>query len=408
MVKRKQFVCPLSCLLLLIVLICFSVNASQISLAQGQEPPAAAPVLSNPQETIPPAPAPDRTGTVPPTLGGSGSSVDNLGVPPLNGSRPGALPFSGADPYATPNASGWQNPQGPYNNQYGYQQMPIYGAPPPGGIPPVGGEIGERRLIEGWEVDVLWMKGGSGARKLGLTQLDLNLTFNWVGCLKPENAFQITPGFTFNWWKMDKYSMFPFPEETYDAYLDLAWKPKLNDDWFSADLNLRMGVYSDFKEFDGHSFRLTGHAYGVITYSSKIELKLGVDYINRVKTKLLPAGGIVWKSADETWIVEALFPCPRVKKKCTFVDSQSALWFYVRGEYAGDTWTIESQRPGMTHDVVSYNDIRLALGVEFEFYHHINGYLEIGGAFDRELQYKRLHTTMSPGDSFFFEGGLRF
>lgn len=411
MVKRKQFIWLRSCFILIVqsfILFVLFLAACSVCETWGQEssPPPAAATLPTDQETIQPAPTPDRSGGVPPVLGNGGGSQP--GIPPLSGSRPGALPFSGADPYATPNAYGWQNPQGPYNNQYnGYQSMPIYGGPQPG-VPPAGNPWDARKLIERWRVDVLWMKGGSSSKKLGLTQLDLNLTFNWVGCLSPENALQITPGFTFNWWKMNDQSPLPFPERTYDAYVDLDWDPRLAQDGaISADLGLTMGVFSDFKKVDGHSFRLMGHAYGVFAVSSKLDLKLGAEYLNRVNSKILPAGGIVWRSGDDSWVVEAVFPSPKVKKKCNLIDSRSALWFYARGEYAGDTWTIKSQMPGMRDDVVSYNDIRIAVGVEFEFIQNVKGYIEMGGAFDRKLEYKRLG-AVSAADSFFLQGGLQF
>ncbi len=411
MVKRKQFIWLRSCFILIVqsifLFVCFLMD-STVSETQGQDssPPPAAATLQADQETIQPAPTPDRSGGVPPVLGNGGGQS---GIPPLSGSRPGALPFTGADPYATPNSYGWQNPQGPYyNNQYnGYQSMPIYGRPQPG-VAPVDGPLDPRKLIEKWRVDVLWMKGGSSSKKLGMTRLDLNLTFNWVGCLSPENALQITPGFTFNWWKMNDRNPLPFPERTYDAYVALDWDPRLAQDGaISADLGLTMGVFSDFKKVDGHSFRLMGHAYGVFAVSSKLDIKLGAEYLNRVNSKVLPAGGVVWRSDDDSWVVEAVFPTPKVKKKCNLIDSRSALWFYARGEYAGDTWTIKSQMPGMRDDVVSYNDIRLAVGVEFEFIQNVKGYIEMGGAFDRKLEYKRLG-GISAADSFFLQGGLQF
>jgi hypothetical protein len=84
-------------------------------------------------------------------------------------------------------------------------------------------------------------------------------------------------------------------------------------------------------------------------------------------------------------------------------------WFYVRGEYGGGSWTIKRTNiPGMPQDQVDYNDIRAAVGFEFDSYSGLDGLVEVGIAFERELFYRSGTPTFYPNPSIFLGGQLAF
>ena len=272
------------------------------------------------------------------------------------------------------------------------------------------------------------MPGGQNGKKLGLTQLELYATLAFPLCFDPKNSLKVTPGFVFNWWNSDSeqtliipdsidpvtglpdyYSLQAMnPNRTYDAYCDFAWAPQLSD-WISVDLAVRIGVYSDFHTVRGDAIRLTGHAIGNFRISQTWEARLGIDYINRVEDKILPVFGAVWTSPDGTMKLEAVFPYPKFSRKVTIIDARNELWWYVRGEYGGGTWNVYTglDSPYEKFTNVSYNDVRLAVGLDFEFINNIHGFFEVGGAFNRKVQYQNT-AKFSLGDSFFLSGGLYF
>lgn len=354
----------------------------------------------------------------PPVLADPGAITNSYGTAPCN---TGALPFPGPtfDPYSA--SSGYS--QSPSSLGYNY-----YYNTNPGACNTNAQQMDYQRLLDAWKVKVLWMPGGSKEKKLGLTRLDLYATFAFPLCFDPKNALKVTPGFAFNWWNSDCEQILPIPDavdpdsgdpdyyvlqamnpnRTYDAYLDFAWAPQLSD-WISVDLGVRIGVYSDFHTVRGGSIRLTGHAIGNFRISQTWEARLGVDYINRVQDKILPVVGAVWTSPDGTMKLEAVFPYPKFSRKVTLIDARNELWWYVRGEYGGGTWNVYTglDSPYEKFTNVSYNDIRLAIGLDFEFINRIHGFFEVGGAFNRKVQYQ--HTAkFSLGDSFFLSGGLYF
>ena len=134
-----------------------------------------------------------------------------------------------------------------------------------------------------------------------------------------------------------------------------------------------------------------------------MKLKAGIVYLDRVRVKMLPAGGLVW-TPNQDWRFDILFPNPRVSRRmCT--TGVSDWWLYARGEYGGDSWVVSE--PGA--DQVDYNDLRVALGIESVRRGGGNFLFEVGIAFDRELRARsdRDNPTKVP-DTFFLRAGLAF
>ena len=161
------------------------------------------------------------------------------------------------------------------------------------------------------------------------------------------------------------------PPRTYDAYLDAAWNPQVTT-WFGGELNFRIGVYSDFNNVDTDAIRYMGKGLAVLTFSPSIKIKAGVWYLDRVVVKILPAGGICWTPNPDVYF-DILFPNPKIGKRLT-TWGNTDWWLYCSGAYGGGTWQI-TRKNGLTPDpscpmngqadVFDYNDIRVAVGLEF-------------------------------------------
>ena len=145
-----------------------------------------------------------------------------------------------------------------------------------------------------------------------------------------------------------------------------------------------------------------GKGYGVISLSPNIKLKVGAQYLDRQKIKLLPAGGLIWTPNSNTKF-EILFPDPRLAWRLRQVGNME-WWFYGRGEYGGDSWTI-SQPGGVIE--TDYNDYRVAIGMEFDDHSRWDGYFEVGYAFEREI-YQLGATQMTPNATVFVGAGLAY
>jgi hypothetical protein len=296
---------------------------------------------------------------------------------------------------------------------------------PPGSLPPPGlssqpsagifPAIGEtwnqaRRFLEVVSVDAVWMPG-DGAKELGLTDIELTASFS-IPLRDLRWPVLVTPGFAFQFWNGPEGPPYELPPRTYEAFLDAQWHPQLSE-IVGAELGVRVGVYSDFEEWVEECLRIQGRGLGVITLSPDLKLKLGAWYLDRNRINLLPAGGLVWTPTSDARI-EAVFPNPRIALRLPGY-STVEWWFYFRGEYGGDAWTVDLDTPGYgPHPYeIDYNDIRIGLGVEFTTVRQLRGLLEIGGAVGREVLYiepigQPPIPTFRPSSTVFFRGAVAY
>ena len=122
----------------------------------------------------------------------------------------------------------------------------------------------------------------------------------------------------------------------------------------------------------------------VLTFSPSFKIEAGVWYLNRLRVKLLPAGGIVWTPNSDVRF-DILFPNPKFTRRITTIGTTD--WrFMIRGEYGGGEWTVK--RLSGDIDQVNYNDIRVATGLEFDRSGGIHGMIETGVAFSREILFR--------------------
>jgi hypothetical protein len=138
-------------------------------------------------------------------------------------------------------------------------------------------------------------------------------------------------------------------------------------------------------------------------------------YLDRNYIKLLPSGGIVW-TPNPDWYFNILFPNPKVAKRLTNTGG-TEWWLYCSGDYGGGAWHITRGNPDVVppspvagqYDDFDYNDIRVAVGLEFKTYRNFKGMFEVGGAFSRQLYYtSESPANYYPTNTVFLRGGLAY
>ncbi len=373
----------------------------------GGAPVGPAPVVSPAPAAAPLAPGWDAyadPGLAPPgTTYPSYPATPQPYLPPTATPGPYAAPTYGApDPY--------YNPAPPVTPGYLY---PDGGAPYAGPGYPMGNPL---ETINGWTRFMQEIRLGETYiydppyKGVSLNDIETSATFR-IPTSFTQMPFLVTPGFGLQLWSGPQHTAATpadLPGQTYSAYVDTGWDPQFSP-WFGMELGVRVGVYTDFNTFNSHSIREMGRGLAVINYSPTVQLKVGVVYLDRNHIKLLPAGGVFWTpDADTRW--EIFFPRPKYTHRIATTGTYQ-VWWYVLGEYGGGAWTI--RRQSGSEDDFDYNDIRTSIGLEWvpeTSNSALRGYVEVGGAFDRELIYT---SQMPPGDfdlrnTFFIAAGIAY
>jgi len=303
------------------------------------------------------------------------------------------------DPYATPGtAPPSLLPEDPY-----------FQAGPPGAV---GGTFTTmRRFLDKLRLDYVWMPG-TAANEFGINDVDLSATFAIPVLYNTETPLLVTPGFAFHLWNGPAAPGVDMPPFAFDAYLDAAWNPQVTP-WLGGEVSFRVGVFSDFKKVTEDSIRFPSKGLVVLTFSPSFKVKAGVVYLDRLPVKILPAGGIIWTPNPDVRF-EILFPNPKISRRLT-TWGNTEWWGYARGEYGGGQWTVNrfagNVPAGFANpDLVGYNDLRFAVGLEFIRLGGLTGLFEAGVAFERELRYRSQFppTVFYPNTTMFLRAGLAY
>ena len=378
----------------------------------------ATPVPAMPYPAAPAMAAPALAPAVPasPTYAPAPGVAVPVTPPPATGFGPAPMatlngtvqpPPTTWDPYAPAGAG----PPGAILPQTPYPVMP------PGALalPAMPAVVGQAyRFLQGVSLDYHWFAGhGSIDKELGLNEVDVAAHFALPVFYQGQAPLVVSPGFKFNFWDGPKTippSFVDLPSKTYDAYLDTAWCPQITP-VLGAELDVRVGVYSDFKIGTWDMFRITGKGLGVVNVSPDLQFKLGAAYLNRVNMKLLPSGGFVWMPNPETRF-DLMFPNPKFTQRLQNV-GYTEWWWYISGDYGGDSWVVQRAAIVDPTELVSYSDMRVALGLEFKRPGGLTGLFETGYAFDRSLTYRLppasgLNPNFYPTSAFFVRAGLTY
>jgi hypothetical protein len=278
-------------------------------------------------------------------------------------------------------------------------------SPAPGAS--TGGITSVTKFFQEFHVRDYWIPGNA-ANELGVNDSEIAGTFAFPFLYNEQTPLLITPGFGFQAWNGPKSSaengFADLPPSTYDAFLEAAWNPQATP-WLGGELALRVGVYTDFSSVTVDSIRILGRGLMVLTFSPTLQIKGGVVYLDRVRFKLWPAGGVIWTpNADVRFAI--VFPDPKLSSRLTTIGN-TEWWWYVRGEYGGGSWTVH--RDNGTFEQVDYNDIRAAVGLDWMMLRGWGGFFEAGVTFARELVYKNMDPpTFKPDPMVFLGAGVTF
>ena len=266
-----------------------------------------------------------------------------------------------------------------------------------------------KRFFQGASLEYIWMPG-NGPQELGINDVELSGTFAFPFFYNPDSPLHVTPGFAIHYWNGPSVALTSppsdFPSRTYDAYLDAQWDPRINQ-VLGGELSFRIGVYSDFTKVVNESLRYQGRGVMVLSLSPRMQVKAGVEYMDRERIKFLPVGGLVWSPTPD-YRFEIIFPDPKLAVRLQSFGNTD-WWLFFRGEYGGGSWTVKGVAPGETDLVAKrdYNDTRAAVGAEFDSVGGVNGFFEAGVAFEREI-YGDGFRLFGPNTGMFLGAGIHY
>ncbi|MEZ6092795.1 MAG: hypothetical protein R3C03_00955 [Pirellulaceae bacterium] len=261
------------------------------------------------------------------------------------------------------------------------------------------------RLIEHPRFRHLWISGENG-NELGLNETELATTLTLPNFLGSSQPLLISPGFIFHFWDGPDTALtgFDMPAVTYSPYLALEASSDLRKQ-VGIETNVTLGVYSDFRNVNSDSLRIQGTGLAWYQVNSYTRFKVGVEYLDRIKVKMLPAFGFFMQPNNDMK-VDLYFPRPRVAHRLPRFNDLD-MWGYVGGEYGGGSWTIE--RIGNVDDQVDVNEVRAFVGLEWVGPRKVTGFLETGYVFDREILYlSDPMNRLSIQDAWMVRGGFSF
>ena len=346
---------------------------------------------------------PQPTGQGLPTLGAD--TVPSLGppttrnievLPPISQTQPAPFPgFQGGLGSPSFQQPGSQPvfPQAAPQSVFG---APNFGQPAPapqGPVFPRAAQTGQffrrfrdeflPRLFERPRFRHTYIAGNNG-NELQMHDTEFATTLTIPRFLFVEQPVRITPGFISHFWDGPVTAGpfgtgFDLPETAFSAFLTLEHLTNPNMQG-GLETNFTVGVYSDYEHLSSDSFRLTGVVLGWARINPTNVFKFGVEYFDRVEVKLLPAFGLFVRPTPDLEL-DLYFPRPRIAQRYPNFRNLE-VWGYLAGEFGGGSWTVE--RIGFD-DQVDINDFRATFGLEWVGARNVNGFIETGYVFNREL-----------------------
>ena len=228
-------------------------------------------------------------------------------------------------------------------------------------------------------------RSGVDGNELDINDFEIATTLTRPNFLGSGQPLRISPGAIFSFWDGPETSStgFDLPARAFSAYLAFDHVTDLTRTG-GFETNATVGVHSDYDNFSSDSLRLTGRVLGWQRINSYTVGKLGIEYFDRVRVKLLPAVGL-FMSPNPDMKLDLYFPRTKLSHRVPNLGEYEA-WAYVGGEYGGGSWAIE--RIDGSDDQVDINDVRAFLGIEWIGPRRVTGFVDFGYAFERELVYR--------------------
>lgn len=225
-----------------------------------------------------------------------------------------------------------------------------------------------------------------------------------------QGAFRLTPRFTYTNLDLPKEAKIglDLPDHLFDAGLQTSFSVQTGD--FQGNIEVQVGIASEFKKVNSDSFYIRGRAEGALPIDDarKTHILGGVSYYDRLKYKLLPVAGLIWKPNNENEF-RLVFPDP-MWGHFLGKANETDWWFFVRGDLGGGKWLLtDPARPvgGKRTYNFDYDDYRLSMGLRFDCPKGMVGSFEFGGAFGREIRTKA-GTVYEPKNSVLLKAGVFF
>ncbi len=262
------------------------------------------------------------------------------------------------------------------------------------------------RVLERPRARQTWIVGNSD-NQLNMNDLELATTLTLPNFLGSTQPLRISPGYIFHWIDGPDSNVdpgFDLPSRLNSIYLsfDHTTNPAKNA---GLENNLTVGFYSDFDNTSSDGIRLTGKLLGWSRINEYTIGKLGVEYLDRVDRKLLPAFG-VFMSPNPNIRWDLYFPRTKLAHRLPNL-GDFEVWSYVGAEYGGGSWAID--RLDGSSDQADINDVRSYLGFEWMGPRRVTGFLEVGYVFEREIVYRSSpNNPLDVEDAFIFRSGLAF
>ena len=249
-------------------------------------------------------------------------------------------------------------------------------------------------------------RSGVDGNELDINDFELATTLTRPNFLGSGQPLRISPGAVFSFWDGPETEStgFDLPSKAFGAYLSFDHVTDLTRT-SGFETNATVGVYSDYDNLSSDSFRLTGRLLGWQRINSYTVGKLGVEYLDRVRIKILPAVGLFF-SPNADMKFDLYFPRAKLSHRVPNLGQYEA-WSYVGAEYGGGSWAIE--RIDGSDDQVDINDVRAFAGIEWIGPRRVTGFVDFGYAFERELVYRSNQMNdLDLQDTLFVRTGVAF
>ncbi|MCC9643505.1 hypothetical protein LOC71_14565 [Rhodopirellula sp. JC740] len=342
------------------------------------------------------------------------------GAPPA---YPGTgMAYSGASPYAgatVPPAGLDPYPSAAYPSGSPSTLFPGGISGTPNSLFPSGFSSAEAisayKLLHGPRLRHTFISGGDGATDLGYNQTDASIGFAFPNFLFSTRPLFVVPSFSL--YLFDGPATPPtvptrmLPSNAYAASLDFGWQTDPNQ-MIGAELGVRVGAYTDFDTFNSDSIRVLGKGLASFRLTPTSTFKAGVYYLDRLDVKLLPAGGWLWQPDPYTRF-DIYFPEPKLAKYWRTIGTRD-VWWYLAGEYGGDSWTLSDSLLAADGERVDINQINVMFGFEWGQTQLLrsgqrSGFIEAGVSFDRELLYEQsIEGNTNLDEAFILRAGIGY
>jgi hypothetical protein len=235
-----------------------------------------------------------------------------------------------------------------------------------------------------------YIGSGGGPMDLNVHNTDVSMVFAIPNFMSGTQPLYVIPSFSLHQFDGPQSSTgADLPSATYDGFLDIGYNTDPNQ-MLGTELGVRVGAFTDFDHFTSDSLRVLGKGLVNFRITPMTTLKGGVYYVDRLKWKVIPAGGILWQPNPYTRF-DLFFPQPKLARYFRTLGTKD-VWWYLAGDFGGGSWTI--RRDDESSDQVDLNEMLAIGGFEWGYSDLIRAgqrtaFAEIGYAFNRELIYGR-------------------